>query len=314
MAEGSATVRRTQGKGGLLREAGSRDRSLAIVATILIVVFWLVHLAALPVGGISGYDEFYTLDRSISFSRMGDWFTVFSGNEPNFRKPPLQYWMSAALLEVGVVEVVALRLPSMLFALGTLVCTAYLARVLAPQTPWAMPLSVLLLSSSGQFWVYANSAMLDIGAAFFTTCALVGAIVALERPRAWYLVAVVLGFGALQKAPAALPYIAAALFGLWLAQRWTGFSVRTVMRDTRFRRAVLIALPLILSWPLLQAARYGSDALKQSHEREMFSRLLRLGGDFTVVSPQSMIDKIKAVAVEIKQRQEAMEAVRGRQG
>jgi|688.fasta_scaffold42506_3 hypothetical protein len=43
------------------------------------------------------------------------------------------------------------------------------------------------------------------------------------------------------------------------------------------------------------------------HEREMFSRLLRLGGDFTVVSPQSMIDKIKVAAEKIYQRHRGSE-------
>jgi 4-amino-4-deoxy-L-arabinose transferase-like glycosyltransferase len=248
-------------------------RSLPVVATsLLIAALWLAHMPALPVGGLSGYDEFYTFDRSSAFLRMGDWFSVFSGNEPNFRKPPLQYWISAGLLEMGLTEVLALRLPSMIFALGTLVGIAWLARVIAPQVPWAMPLSVLLLSSSGQFWAYANSAMLDMGATFFTTVALVGAVIAIERPRAWYLVAVFLGLGALQKAPTALPYIVAALCGLWLAQRWIAFDVRTVTRSTPFRRATWLSLALVLAWPVLQSARYGFVAFKQSHDREMLQR------------------------------------------
>jgi 4-amino-4-deoxy-L-arabinose transferase-like glycosyltransferase len=275
--QGAFGVVQLDGKAGAGGRAetrpGQTSWSLPIVATcLLIAVLWVAHLSALPVGGFTEYDEFYTLDRTVSFSRTGDFLTVFSGNEPSFRKPPLQYWMNAALLEMDVAETAALRLPSMLFALATLVCTAWLARVLAPQTPWAMPLSVLLLSSSGQFWVYANSAMLDIGAAFFTTLALVLALIAVERPRAWYLVAVVLGVGALQKAPTALPYIAAALFGAWLAQRWTGFAVRTVTRDPAFRKGTWVALALVLAWPLFQSVRYDFHALRQSHAREMFQR------------------------------------------
>lgn len=43
------------------------------------------------------------------------------------------------------------------------------------------------------------------------------------------------------------------------------------------------------------------------HEQEMCSRLLRLGGDVTVVSPQSMIDKIKAAAKKIGHRHHGSE-------
>jgi 4-amino-4-deoxy-L-arabinose transferase-like glycosyltransferase len=128
--------------------------------------------------------------------------------------------MTAGLLAAGVGETAALRLPSMLFALGMLAATAWLARLLAPERPWAMPLSVALLASSVQFWIYANSAMLDAGAGFFAAVAVAAAVVALERPRVWYLVAVLAGIGALQKAPVGLFFVPTGLFGLWLARRW----------------------------------------------------------------------------------------------
>jgi len=43
------------------------------------------------------------------------------------------------------------------------------------------------------------------------------------------------------------------------------------------------------------------------HEQEMCSRLLRLGGDITVVSPQSMIDKLRVAATKIGQRHRGSE-------
>jgi 4-amino-4-deoxy-L-arabinose transferase-like glycosyltransferase len=184
------------------REHDRAARGATVATVLLIAAVWLACLPLLSVGGISHFDEFYTLDRAISFGRMGDWFTVFSGNEPSFRKPPLQYWMSAGLLDAGVGETVALRLPSMLFALGTLAATAWLARAIAPALPWAMPISVGLLASSVQFWSFANSGMLDVGAGFFAAAAVAAAVVALDRPRVWYVVALLLGLGALQKAPA----------------------------------------------------------------------------------------------------------------
>jgi 4-amino-4-deoxy-L-arabinose transferase-like glycosyltransferase len=226
------------------------------------------------VGGISHYDEFYTFDRSISFARMGDWFTVFSSNEPSFRKPPLQYWMTAGFLAAGVGETVALRLPSMIFALGTLGVTAWLARVLAPALPWAMPMAVALLAGSLQFWTLANSALLDAGAGFFAALAVATAAVAVARPRVWYVVAVVVGLGALQKAPVGLVFVAAGLLALWITRRVAGAEWARMTASPAFGRAAWVALLLVLAWPLLQSARYGMDAISESHDRQMFARFV----------------------------------------
>lgn len=252
------------------REHDRAARGATVATVLLIAVVWLACLPLLSVGGISHFDEFYTLDRAISFGRMGDWFTVFSGNEPSFRKPPLQYWMSAGLLDAGVGETVALRLPSMLFALGTLAATAWLARVIAPALPWAMPLSVGLLASSVQFWSFANSGMLDVGAGFFAAAAVAAAVVALDRPRVWYVVALLLGLGALQKAPAGVAFVGVGLLALWIARRWVGAP--RLRHDRSFRRAAGLALALVLAWPVLQALRYGDGSFSESHDRQMFAR------------------------------------------
>jgi hypothetical protein len=250
---------------------GKKDATVPVVVmVILVAAAWLLHLPPLFIGGISHYDEFYTLDRSISFARMGDWFTVFSANEPNFRKPPLQYWMTAGLLQAGVQETAALRLPSMLFALGTLGVTAWLARLLAPALPWAMPLSVALLASSMQFWSHANSAMLDVGAGFFAAATVAAAIAALERPKLWYLAAVLAGFGALQKAPVGLVFVAVGIGAVWLLRG--RIAAPSLRRSPDFRRAGWLALALVLAWPLLQSIRYGLDAFSRSHDHEMIGR------------------------------------------
>jgi 4-amino-4-deoxy-L-arabinose transferase-like glycosyltransferase len=260
-----------QGHGGV-RADDAADRLALAMTALLVAAVWALHLPLLTVGGISHYDEFYTLDRAVSFARMDDWLTVFSGNEPSFRKPPLQYWMTAGLLAAGVGETAALRLPSMLFALGMLGTTAWLARLLSPDRPWAMPLAVGLLASSLQFWTLANSAMLDTGAGFFAAAAVATAIAALERPRLWGAVALLVGLGALQKAPAGFVFVAAALAGAWAAGRWTGTDWPRVRDSQAFRRAAWLALGLVLAWPLLQAARHGMDALGESHDRQMFAR------------------------------------------
>jgi 4-amino-4-deoxy-L-arabinose transferase-like glycosyltransferase len=224
------------------------------------------------VGGLSRYDEFLAHDRALGFVRTGDWFTTYTNNVPSFEKPPLQYWMTAGLMVAGVTDTVALRLPSMLFALGMLCVAAWLAHLLVPNTPSAMPLAVLLLTFSTWFWSYANSAMLETGAAFFATGALACAIVALRRPRFWYLVAAMIGAGALQKAPVGLLFLMSALPALWIAHRGMGAAWASIPKSPALWRAAVVACGLVLAWPLLQSAMHGIGAARRSHGREMIMR------------------------------------------
>jgi len=239
---------------------------------MLVALVWVYHVGSIPTGGINRYDEFYTLDRSASFARQGDWLSVYSRNEVTFKKPPLQYWMSALLLESGIEQAVALRLPSMLFALGTLLSTALLAAAIVPQYPWSMPLSVLLGASSNQFWENATSAMLDSGTAFFATLALATAILALRRPVWWYAVAVAIGLGALQKAPIGLLLVALYILFLSLTRTRHGFSYKELKRQPQFRRSLLIAIIATLAWPVLQTLMHGTGALDEFFREQMVRR------------------------------------------
>jgi 4-amino-4-deoxy-L-arabinose transferase-like glycosyltransferase len=261
--------------------AGPYAGALAAVAAAVALALglWAIHLAAAGLGGISHYDEFYTLDRSLGFARHGDWWTVYADHEPTFKKPPLQYWMTAGLLGLGVEVPLALRLPSMAFALGTLLATAALAAALVPGRPWVMPASVLLLASSLQFWDIANTGLLDSGAALFTAVALFGFVRALDDPRWWYLVTAAIGVGALQKAPVALPLVAAALAGVAATRRWHGTDLRSIRTTRSFRRAALLSVALALAWPLLQALRHGPEALETAVGSQMLERFLPANED-----------------------------------
>ena len=137
-----------------------------------------------------------------------------------------------------------------------------------------MPLAVALLAGSLQFWTLANSALLDAGAGFLAALAVATTAVAIERPRVWYVVAVVVGIGALQKAPVGLVFVAAGLLALWLTRRVAGAEWARMTASPAFGRAVWVALLLVLAWPLLQSARYGMDAISESHDRQMFARIL----------------------------------------
>lgn len=244
-----------------------------LVAGLLVTVLWCYHAFLIGTGGIGHWDEFYTFERSMGFAQQNDWFTVYTNNRPSFSKPPLQYWMTAALLQTGVDEVVALRLPSMLFALGGLVAAGWLAAILSPSTPWAVPAAVLLCASSVAFWGYATSAMLDSGAALFLTLALATLIRAQHDPRWWYAVALVLFLGALQKAPIGFILVPPFLVYAIVARR----SKAPAMRGSRLhaRAAIGLAIGLSAAWPLLQSVLHADqNVIAAFYERQMINRFV----------------------------------------
>ncbi|SDI37047.1 ArnT family glycosyltransferase [Aliiruegeria lutimaris] len=212
------------------------------LTALLIGLFWAAQLQLLPAGGYHYYDEYHTLDRTMAFAAHDDWFTVYSYQEPSFRKPPLQYWIGAVLLEAGVDELTALRLPSVMFSLGSFFAVAMLAAAMMPQSLWAPPGAVLLLASSSMYWDHALSAMLDIGAALFATLPLAAAILALKRPAWWYFAGITIALGALQKAPIGLVLVGFFLLFLSLTQRWHGRDFRTIRSEQAFRIGFWIAL------------------------------------------------------------------------
>jgi 4-amino-4-deoxy-L-arabinose transferase-like glycosyltransferase len=251
-----------------------------LVTGLLILGLWAAHLPHLAQAGFAHYDEFHTLDRSTAFARTGDWFRVRSMNEPTFNKPPLQYWMSAALIEAGVAPQTAIHLPSAIFLPMALAVVALLAHAVAPGLPWAMPAAVLLHASSAEFWRYGLSAMLETGAGLFASLALAAAILALRAPRWWYVCAAAIALGALQKAPIGLVFVALWILGLSLTRRWHGLGWRALRAEPRFRSALRWSLAGVLAWPLFQSLFHGLPVFEHFFGDQMIGR-------FTPTAPVS---------------------------
>lgn len=264
-------------------QAGRRNHaSLALLVTLVIVaatLYWCTR--DLGAGALVHYDEFYSYDRASGFATMNDWLSVYSLGEPSLIKPPLQYWISAVLMEAGVSDLTAMRLPSVLFAAGTLLATAALARVMVPSQVWLMPAAVLLLATSGQLWSLATSAMLDTGATFFATLGLLSIIMALKDPRYWAFFALSAFLAGLQKGPIPLGFLVLALVALALTRRFHGQKASEIFRNRQFKVWVSLGVLLAFSWPIFQEIRYwGTDQLKGNIESQMLSRFIPDNGDF----------------------------------
>ncbi len=253
----------------------TRSAPWVYVVILAMIAFMAWHYVPYLVNAtLSRYDEFYTLDRTSSVLSHGDVLTIYANHVPSFNKPPLQYWLGAAFLKLGMPVDIALRAMPFTWALGTLALTGVLAAMLAPASAVAVIGAILFLSSSTLFWGSATSAMLDSGAGFFTVAAAVTFLAALARPRLCWLVAGVVGLGALQKAPVGLICILAAWFTL---SRFSPQSL-TLIRSkpyTRTRRwSMALTLVLILAWPVFQSALHGPTAFRAAIVREMKERFV----------------------------------------
>jgi len=264
--------------------------TLAAALILGIAAFWYAPM--IGSGFISHTDEFATLDRSSSMLVTGDWGTVHSRNLPSFKKPPLQYWMTAALLDAGVGLPAALRFPSLAFALACLAAVGLLARSILPGSPWVAPAAMLLCASSLDFWVLSTSALLDTGSVFFATLAVAATIRALERPGWWYIAAAAVALGALQKAPIGLFLVLGYLFVLsWTTSRH-GIDMTALRRSATFRRAVRIALAIALAWPVFQLLRHSSVTVVEDLLGQTVGRFVPAGFDEDLSDFSGLYDMI----------------------
>lgn len=239
-------------------------RSSVLPAVLVLAgtaLFFAVLWPRLDAGHLWHHDEILTGERAREMLVSGDPWVVRLNGKPNFHKPPLQYWATAALLRAFPDHrELAVRLPSTLAAALCLLATAALGRVAWPDDPLAGPAAAFALTGCG-FWVhYARMGMLDAGAALGVTGALLGAELARRRgdPRWWWLTGVAATLGAWQKAPYALGAWGVAVLG----RVRRGELSRAPGRWPRaLRGAALLTGALVLAWPAWQVARFGMKAV-----------------------------------------------------
>lgn len=244
-----------------------------VCAALFLLVSVLFYAPRLPDGAPTHIDEYLTLDRSHSFILHNDPWTVYTGNRPNFNKPPLQYWMSAQLMRQGIDLETTLRLPALVFGLLLLVTVGLLTWAILPGTPWAVPLAVFIAGSSTQFWQAAMAGLLDTGSAFFCCLAMTGTFLAFRQPRWWYAVALACGLGALHKAPIPFAFALITFASVAGARLSRGEEAASPLKTIHFALALLLAVALMAFWPAVQWMRHGPSAIAQMYGREILDRI-----------------------------------------
>jgi len=170
-------------------DSGRIDLSTIALAALIILCFisWLA--IEIPKGILTDTDELLTAERSREMLLTTPWVVHFNFQK-SFAKPPLQYWLTTLTLPRFENRTLAVRIWPLIYAVLSAITLACLVRVIAPDRPWLVPLTIAILVCCPLFSSEAGRALLDIGLAFFTTLAILFAQLARKHPAWWIGVAV----------------------------------------------------------------------------------------------------------------------------
>ncbi|MEM9398644.1 MAG: glycosyltransferase family 39 protein [Verrucomicrobiota bacterium] len=203
-----------------------------------------------------GYpDELKSAERSTSFLTTGDWWAVHMNHEPNFNKPPLQYWCNALIYTIHPDKEFAIRLINGIFAWGVFALTLLLVWLMfteEAQRKWIAPLAVYLLLLYGPFMEYARIGILDMGATFFSLLVLLASQLSRQNPKWWLLAGLAGVLGTLQKTP--LPF---AIWGFLLILKAFQPQERTSLKSLWLWGSLIFGALLAGIWPVVQLIRFG---------------------------------------------------------
>lgn len=249
-----------------------RTMALAIVGLLGTLLF----LNGLGNHALWDYHEPYVGGIIQEMARMGNWVVPTLNGKPYLEKPPLFYWMG--LLSTGAAGSFtpwALRLPSALMALGTVIWIAWLGCRLA--SPRAGLWAGALAATQVLFLQMAHRAVVDMTFTATVSLGLGLALLALAEPerRLWVDLAwASLGLSFLGKG------VVGPVMILW-ASAWAALLTRGTGGARRLVRpgwGMALGLALALGWVVPLALKGGPGPLSEVFLHNSLGRFFKLPG------------------------------------
>ena len=216
----------------------------------IVVGLALLYLSGVWLLPLQEPDEGRYGDIAASMARTGDWLTPKLNGIRYYEKPPLYFWLGAVTVSVMGPTEAAVRLPSALACLATVLLLMRWGRraggekveLLAGAIGGTLPL----------FALFAHMAMVDLAMTFLTTLALYsfwrGVVESQGAPRRHWILAfwVACALAMLAKGPVGIAVPLVSVLG-WLAvtRSWDGF--REFVRPDGPLVTVLVAAPWFLA-------------------------------------------------------------------
>ena len=218
--------------------------------------------------------EIYFLDAARTMVETGDLVVPYYQGEPFYDKPALTYWLMAGSMRLFGTSAGAGRAVSSLAAVGVLLATAWLGRLLFSRR--AALFGSLVLATTLAFLSFGRIAMSDVLLALWSTLAVALAVRAFQAaPPPWLvpLLGATAGLGFATKGPIAVlvPGLAVLLL-LWRERRVPATPAAVGLGFAAF-------LVLGGGWFVLVAARMGAAPLVHFFFRENLERFAGEGFD-----------------------------------
>jgi 4-amino-4-deoxy-L-arabinose transferase-like glycosyltransferase len=242
------------------REWLNRGAWIALFAGALLV--YLFALGSYPIA--DGESKYAEAPREML--ELGDWLTPHYDYVRYLSKPPLGFWIGAAVYRVFGVNEFSARLPAALagVAVGALL-GAFGSYLFGRRTGWLAAFSWLTTSL---VFIFSRGAGLELWLVLFMGLALYGFVRGLEERRWLYAAYVGMALGFLIKGPMGLLWpLASALLWLSLTGQWS--RRRQLWHGRAFGVFLLLALP----WAVAMAFRH-DDFLWYTVVHEQIYRVL----------------------------------------
>ncbi len=224
-------------------------RGLLLCAAVGAGVFFLLRLGH---PALLEPDEGRYADVSRAMLLTGDWLTPRMNFIPNFGKPPLFFWLTAATMRMLGPTELAARLWSAIAGAGLVAVTVALARRLLDLDVRSALLAGAMLATSPLVFVYAHLCTQDMLFAALLGIAFAAFFAAVDEPAprlgpvvgGW----IALGLAVLAKGPTAVAF-PTLVFGAFLLPRERRALVLRLLRPS----ALAVFLAIVLPWHVAMA-------------------------------------------------------------
>lgn len=218
---------------------------------IILVLISLPYAINLGKSSIWDANEAFYAETPREMLVSGDYLAPHFNFQPRAQKPPLTYWAVLLSYKLFGVSEFAVRLPSALAAIGVILFSYALARLLF--SPRAALIAGIVTATTARVFILARRLPIDILLLFFLTGALYFLVRALLRndKRSWAFACVFLSLGFLTKGPVALciPAAAYVLWALW--------SRRFRIGGSHLLMGAVIFAAIVLPWYILIYRAHG---------------------------------------------------------
>jgi 4-amino-4-deoxy-L-arabinose transferase-like glycosyltransferase len=238
-----------------------------MIHAVLLLAISLPYLVNLGTSSIWDASEAVYAETPREMLTTGDYLAPQFNFKPRVQNPPLTYWIIAISYKAFGISEFAVRLPGALAAIGVILFTYGIARLL--YNPRAALIAAMITAATARIFILARRLPIDIFLLFFlmaTLFFLLRAILA-RKTHFWLCAYLFDGFGFLTKGPVALLIPAGACL------IWAVWSRKLKLRETHLLSGAIVFLAIVLPWYLLIFNRYGWTYVAPFFLRDNLGRL-----------------------------------------